>query len=109
MRSALPAKPRDFQGLAEWSDLASQSSPPRFNRGLRSFIWRPSVTWPPLLFLRPGRSKGLTRETIPPVSPFGVQGHRLEGEPDPYYGHGGRFGKGSGGEVRKGPQESLND
>jgi len=52
-------------------------------------------------FLRPGHSKGLTRETIPPVSPFGVQGLGLESEPDPYYGYGGRFGKCSGGAARK--------
>jgi hypothetical protein len=45
--------------------------------------------------------KGLTRETIPPVSPFGVQGLGLESEPDLYYGYGERFGKCSEGAVRK--------
>jgi hypothetical protein len=108
-RSGQSAKPRDFRGLGNYSDLASQSSPPR-GRGLRKFHLTASCHLAVASFCVLAVRKGAgPRETISPVSPFGVQGLGLESEPNPYYGLAGRVGKCPGALASKGTQESLNE
>ncbi len=56
MRSAPPQSLAICRGLVEWSDLASQSSPPRFTR-LETFHLAVVCHLAAASFLRPGRSK----------------------------------------------------
>src|SRR5262245_56636410 len=71
-RLAKSKKYRIFRYLYDYADLASQSSSPRLERGSREYRRR-ALTLPPFRASRPSE-RGLTRETIPPVSPFGVRG-----------------------------------
>src|SRR5262245_35591589 len=71
-RLAKSIKYRIFRYLYDYADLASQSSFAASRTRLQR-VWRRALTLPPFRASRPSE-RGLTRETIPPVSPFGVRG-----------------------------------
>ena len=93
-RPAPCTKPRYFRGLGKCSDLASQSSR-RSRAALRSSIWRPSLTWPPLrsrvLAVRMGHKTA--GKQFRPYRRLASKGCGLDSEPDTYYGLGGSVGK----------------